>query len=289
MSGTLQPLMPMDARAAPIGIFDSGIGGLSVLRHVQALLPQERLLYFADSGYAPYGDKSESQIIARSLAVAHFLVEQGVKALVVACNTATAAAIEAIRQHWPQLIVVGIEPGLKPAALHSKSGVVGVLATRSTLASARFIALRDQIAATGKTCFLSQACVGLVDQIEKGELCSVATIKLVDRYVLPLIAQGADTLVLGCTHYPFVRELIEAAARRGGCAMPLVIDTGEAVVRQLARLMTSRQLMASESGAVDLIAYTTASASSLSTALKNLLKVSADVREIVAQTGVVPA
>jgi len=278
--------MPVDAhtdRDAPIGIFDSGIGGLSVLRHVRAALPQEHLLYFADSGYAPYGDKDEQQIVDRSLAIAGFLIGQGIKALVVACNTATAAAIQAIRLQWPELIVVGIEPGLKPAALHSKSGVVGVLATRSTLASARFIALREQIAAAGKVQFISQACIGLVDQIEKGELQSPATAALVDRYVMPLIAQGADTLVLGCTHYPFARDLIESAARHAGCAAPVIIDTGEAVTRQLSRLLEEKALMRSGDAAENggsLVAYTTAGASTLSTALANLLKMDAEVRQI---------
>lgn len=278
--------MPADAhtdRDAPVGIFDSGIGGLSVLRHVRAALLQERLLYFADSGYAPYGDKDEQQIVERSLAIAGFLIGQGIKALVVACNTATAAAIQAIRLQWPALIVVGIEPGLKPAALHSKSGVVGVLATRSTLASARFIALREQIAAAGKVQFISQACVGLVDQIEKGELHSPATAALVDRYVMPLIAQGADTLVLGCTHYPFARELIETAARHAGCVAPFIIDTGEAVTRQLSRLLEAKALMRSGDAAGNegsLVAYTTAGASTLSTALRNLLKMDAEVRQI---------
>jgi glutamate racemase len=277
--------MPMDVhtdRDAPIGIFDSGIGGLSVLRHVRAALPQEHLLYFADSGYAPYGDKDEQQIVARSLAIAGFLIGQGIKALVVACNTATAAAIQAIRLQWPDLIAVGIEPGLKPAALHSKSGVVGVLATRSTLASARFIALREQIAAAGKVQFISQACVGLVDQIEKGELQSPATAALVDRYVMPLIAQGADTLVLGCTHYPFARELIESAARHAGCTAPVIIDTGEAVTRQLSRLLEAKALMCAGGNEGNLVAYTTAGASTLSTALTNLLKMDAEVHQIAA-------
>ncbi len=273
--------MPMDADA-PVGIFDSGIGGLSVLRHVRAALPQEHLLYFADSGYAPYGDREERQIVERSLAIAAFLIEEGIKALVVACNTATAAAIQAIRTNWPDLIVVGIEPGLKPAAMQSKSGIVGVLATRSTLASARFIALREQVATAGKVRFISQACVGLVDQIEKGELYSPATAELVDRYVMPLIAQGADTLVLGCTHYPFVRELIEAAAQHAGCPAPFIVDTGEAVTRQLTRLLNAKDLLllsvAAEEGG--LVAYTTASASTLSTALASLLGMPAEVRQI---------
>src|SRR5450830_1698110 len=287
MSAAASPATPMPMAAlhhAPIGIFDSGIGGLSVLRHIRAALPREKLLYFADSGYAPYGDKDEAQIVARSLAIAEFLIEQGVKALVVACNTATAAAILAIRQRWPALIVVGIEPGLKPAATHSKSGVVGVLATRSTLASARFIQLRDQIAAATGARFLPQACVGLVDQIEKGELLSATTAQLVDRYVAPLIEQGADTLVLGCTHYPFVRALIESSARHAGVATPFIVDTGEAVTRQLLRLLDERSLRTTEDAAAALTAYTTASAATLETIFANLLKIRPEIVQIMGKT-----
>jgi len=279
--------MPMDAytnRDAPVGIFDSGIGGLSVLRHVRAALPREKLLYFADSGYAPYGDREERQIVDRSLAVASFLVEAGIKALVVACNTATAAAIQAIRRHWPQLIVVGIEPGLKPAAAQSRSKIVGVLATRSTLASKRFVRLREQIAATNEVRFLSQACVGLVDQIEKGELQSAATARLIDQYVAPLVEQGADTLVLGCTHYPFVRALIESAAHHAGLASPVIIDTGEAVTRQLQRLLEERSLGNIGAPMAALTAYTTAGASTLDTIFASLLKIRPDIVEITGKT-----
>jgi len=270
----------MDA-GAPIGIFDSGIGGLSVLRHIYATLPQEHLLYFADSAHAPYGDRDEQQIVERSLAIAAFLIEEGVKALVVACNTATAAAIQAIRRHWPRHIVVGIEPGLKPAAQQSRSGIIGVLATRSTLTSARFIALCEQIAAAGKVSFMTQACVGLADQIEKGELHSPATAMLVDRYVTPLVARGADTLVLGCTHYPFVRPLIEASARHAACATPVVIDTGEAVTRQLIRLLDTGALRRQAGrGAGSLVAYTTADSGALSAAFASLLNMKVAVRQI---------
>ena len=163
------------AATAPVGIFDSGLGGLSVLRHVRAQLPQETLIYFADSAFAPYGGKPEALVIARTLAVADFLVAQGIKALVVACNTATAAAITAVRERYPDLPVVGVEPGLKPAALCSVSRVVGVLATERTLASARFQALEMQLSAATGVRFLPQPCVGLADQVEKGELRSPAT------------------------------------------------------------------------------------------------------------------
>lgn len=266
------PIMPMAANAA-IGIFDSGIGGLSVLRHIHAALPREQLLYFADSGYAPYGDKTEQEIVARSLGIASFLVNQGIKALVVACNTATAAAIQAIRDRWPALIVVGIEPGLKPAAQRSKSGLVGVLATRSTLASKRFALLQLQVENQYQVRFLPQACIGLVNQIEKGELYSPATMVLLERYLSPLLEQGADTLVLGCTHYPFVREAIKSACHKLTTSGqdPLIIDTGEAVTRQLLRLLESGSLLNS-SPTGSLAGYTTASQSTLERAFRELLR-----------------
>ncbi|ADJ63056.1 glutamate racemase [Herbaspirillum seropedicae] len=275
--------MPTAADAA-IGIFDSGIGGLSVLRHIHAALPREQLLYFADSGYAPYGDKTEAQIVERSLAIASFLLEQRVKALVVACNTATAAAIQAIRTRWPQLLVVGIEPGLKPAAQLTRSRTVGVLATRSTLASQRFALLQAQMQAQYQVRYLPQACVGLVDLIEKGELHSPATVQLLERYLAPLLEQGADTLVLGCTHYPFVRPAIESVCKSLVGETPDIIDTGQAVTRQLQRLLEAGQL---QTGAASgsLAGFTTASRSTLENAFRGLLKLDPPVQALQPQGG----
>ncbi|WP_050469495.1 glutamate racemase [Herbaspirillum chlorophenolicum] len=272
------PSMPMTADAA-IGIFDSGIGGLSVLRHIHAALPHETLLYFADSGYAPYGDKTEGEIVERSLAIASFFITQGIKALVVACNTATAAAIQAIRERWPELVVVGIEPGLKPAAQQTQSNTVGVLATRSTLASQRFATLQEQMEKQYRVRFLPQACVGLVDLIEKGELYSPATVSLLERYLAPLLEQGADTLVLGCTHYPFVREAIENTCRRLASRPCAIIDTGEAVTRQLLRLLQARGLHR-DRGPGSLTGYTTASRSTLEYAFATLLDLHPDVHAL---------
>ena len=130
---------------APVGIFDSGVGGLSILRHVRERLPHEHLLYFADNLYSPYGEKSEEWLAERALAITNFLLSQGAKALVVACNTATIAAIRLMRSHYPDLPIVGVEPGLKPAAALSQSGKVGVLATDATLAGEKFLLLRDQV------------------------------------------------------------------------------------------------------------------------------------------------
>ena len=275
--------MPAAANAA-VGIFDSGIGGLSVLRHIHSALPREQLIYFADSGYAPYGDKTEARIVERSLTIASFLLEQGIKALVVACNTATAAAIQAIRARWPQLVVVGIEPGLKPAAQQTRSGTVGVLATRSTLASQRFALLQQQMEARYQVRYLPQACVGLVDLIEKGELYSPATVQLLERYLGPLLEQGADTLVLGCTHYPFVRPAIESVCQRLAGGIPDIIDTGQAVTRQLQRLLATEGLEA-QAATGSLAGFTTASRSTLEQAFRGLLKLDPPVQALQPQTG----
>lgn len=265
------------APEALIGIFDSGIGGLSVLRHVHALLPDEELLYFADSGFAPYGEKPEAVIVERALAIAAFLLRFKVKAIVVACNTATAAAIAALRARYPQLQVVGVEPGLKPAAALTRTGTVGVLATEGTLASDKFQKLQQQVAETSGARFLLQACNGLADQIEKGETHSRDTALLVQRYVAPLVAQQADTLVLGCTHYPFVEQLIRNTAGKD----VTLVDTGEPVARQLQRLLAQAGLLHPQAGrAGALSAYTTGSRSALQTAFRRLLDLSPPVEEV---------
>lgn len=273
-----EPLSAANAEA-PIGIFDSGIGGLSVLRHVHALLPDENLLYFADSGFAPYGEKSEAVIVARVLAIAEFLLRLQVKAIVVACNTATAAAIAALREHYPQLQVIGVEPGLKPAAALTSTGTVGVLATASTLASDKFLKLRQQVTEATQIEFLLQPCNGLAHQIEKGELNSRDTIQLVQRYVAPLVAQQADTLVLGCTHYPFVEHLIRDAAG----PQVRIVDTGEPVARQLERLLRQHALLRPPADGGKLSAYTTGSRSSLENAFGKLLQLDPLVTEVAAE------
>ena len=272
--------MPTEVHA-PVGIFDSGLGGLSVLRHVRSLLPHEALIYAADSAFAPYGGRDEAWVLARTVAMADFLVAQGVKALVIACNTATAGAIVEVRKRYPALPVVGVEPGLKPAALRTRTGTVGVLATERTLASRRFLALEAQIADASGVRFIGQPCPGLADQVEKGELRSPATMALVRRFVGPLIAAGADTLVLGCTHYPFLAAQIESAAREAGAADLAIIDTGDAVARQLARVLTEQALLApSLPTPAAIAAWTTGSASTLSTAMQRLLHLTVPAKRI---------
>lgn len=264
---------------APVGIFDSGVGGLSVLRHVRAQLPHEHLLYFADSGFAPYGDKPEHVVAERVLTVAAFLAERKAKALVVACNTATVAAIALLRERYPGLPIVGVEPGLKPAAAASRNGKIGVLATEGTLAGEKFLLLRDQICATTHAQFLLQPCIGLADQIEQGELESDATTAMLERYIVPLLEQGVDTLVLGCTHYPLVQASIEQVIARATGREVVLVDTGEAVARQLARLLQSAGCARTQ-GPARLEGYTTASATALSTAFNTLVGINPPVHEV---------
>lgn len=218
-----------DLRLA-IGVFDSGVGGLSVLRVLRQHLPHATLLYVADSGHAPYGEKSEAFITGRSLAIADFLLSQGAELLVVACNTATATSVQALRQRHPHLPIVGIEPGVKPAVAASVARKVGVLATPGTLSSERFAQLIEQHA--GDAQILPQPCPGLAKAIETGRLDTPALRELIAGFCQPLKQAGVDTVVLGCTHYPFVAPLIAEAMGPG----VQLIDTSDAVARQTVRL-----------------------------------------------------
>lgn len=212
----------------PIGVFDSGIGGLSILRAVRNALPAEDFTYVADSGYLPYGEKPIAFIEQRAATVSEFLLAQGAKAILVACNTATAAAIESLRRRF-DVPFVGVEPAVKPAAALTRTGVIGVLATGATTASVRMGSLLQRFG--GGVEFIVQSCPGLVEQVEAGQANSAETLQLVRGYVAPLIERGADTLVLGCTHYPFLDSVIRVAAGAG----VNIIDTGEPVARELVR------------------------------------------------------
>lgn len=222
----------------PIGVFDSGVGGLSVLREIRHALPHETLYYVADSAHAPYGEKSIDYIEQRSRQIIEFFLAQGVKAVVVACNTVTGLVIQHLRSRFPELPLVAIEPAVKPAAQTTRSGVVGVLATRQTVASPGLARLVETHA-NGKRILL-QACPGWVERVERGELDSPATEAAVTQFVQPLLAQGADTLVLGCTHYPFLAPVIQKIAG----AHVQVIDPAAAVARELARRLGQADLLA---------------------------------------------
>lgn len=207
---------------------DSGVGGLSVLAHCQVLLPEAAFLYLADSRYAPYGPKPDALIIDRCLQIADFLIAQGAGAIVVACNTATAAAIKTMRAKY-ELPIIGMEPALKPAVAATRNQKIGVLATTGTLQSAKFAALLDNYAQDVSV--TTQACEGLVECVEQGALDSSDTMALLQRYCEPLMAEGVDTIVLGCTHYPFLKHAIQSIV---GDAVSL-IETGAAVAKQLQR------------------------------------------------------
>ena len=224
-----------------VGVFDSGVGGLSVLRAIRTELPAENLIYVADSGYAPYGERTADFVAQRSTALTQFLVEQGVKAVVVACNTATSVAVGHLRARF-DMPIVAIEPAVKPAASRTRSRIVGVLATTGTLASPN---VANLITSYGEDVeFLIQPCPGLADLVERGELDSAETRSLVTRYVRPLVDKGADILVLGCTHYPFVSHLIREVA---GSAVD-VIDPANAVARELRRRLDTGGLLRAGNG-----------------------------------------
>jgi glutamate racemase len=224
---------------APIGVFDSGVGGLSVLREIRRELPNEDLIYVADSGYAPYGDRPEEYVRGRAVAIMEFLRSQGAKAVVVACNTATGIAVDALRAGY-DVPIVAIEPAVKPAVAQTRSRVVGVLATTQTLAGQKFARLVRTYA--GDVEVLTQACPGLVEQVEAAELASPSTRVLVEQYLRPLIDKGADTIVLGCTHYPFLGELIRDVA---GPSVT-VIDSSVPVARELRRRLRAAGVLAAD-------------------------------------------
>ncbi|MFI0547110.1 MAG: glutamate racemase [Brachymonas sp.] len=247
------PLFPLLFAAAPIGVFDSGIGGLSVLRALRAQLPHERFVYFADSAHAPYGERGEAFVLQRSLHIAAQLQAQHhIKALVVACNTATAAAVRTLRSKAPDLPLVGMEPAIKPAAALTQTGRVGVVATRGTIESdklARLIALHG-----GSAQFVCQACPGLAKAIEflpeSGDMAQVQELiadNLAQMGAFGHQAGQIDTLVLGCTHYPLVAAQFAAALPSG----IRLLETGQAVAQQTANLLAQRQLLAPRAAAPD--------------------------------------
>lgn len=223
---------------APIGIFDSGVGGLSVLREIRALLPTENLIYVADQAHVPYGPRLPEEIQQFSREITQFLLEQQAKLIVVACNTASAAALSWLRETFPHTLFVGMEPAIKPAAAHTQNGRVGVLATTATIESERYAALRGRFARD--VTVYEDPCIGLVDLIESGELNSPRLETAVHSYIDPMLAAGVDTIVLGCTHYPFVLPVIERIA---GTAVT-VIDPAPAIARQTRRILQTHHLLA---------------------------------------------
>lgn len=218
-----------------IGMFDSGLGGLSVWRELTAQLPDEPVIYLADQGYCPYGGRSDDELIARSELITDYLLAQGATLLLIACNTATSAAARHLRHKYPALPIVGMEPAIKPAALSTQSGKVGVLATQATLRGEKFRQLAAQLHDHAE--IYSQAGTGFVELVESGELDSDNAQRTVAAALAPLLAHNVDHVVLGCTHYPFLAPLIREQ-------LPPhidIIDPTDAVVRQTLRLLQQHQ------------------------------------------------
>lgn len=224
----------------PIGVFDSGVGGLSVLRHLRAQLPAEQFIYLADQGHVPYGSRSAQEIVQFSQGITHFFQQLKAKAIVIACNTASAAALSLLRQQFA-VPFVGMEPAVKPAAQQTQSGKVGILATGGTFASDRYAQLTAKYAQG--VAVWEDPCLGLVTEIEAGRLDSPAVHQILQRALAPMLAAGVDTIVLGCTHYPFVLPVVEAIV---GTAVP-IIDPAPAVARQTGVVLHKNSLLADAS------------------------------------------
>ena len=221
----------------PIGIFDSGVGGLSVLRAIHAQMPAENILYFGDQGHIPYGPRPMEQIRQFSESITDFLLEQNAKIIVVACNTASAAALKYLREKFPGVKFVGMEPAVKPAAERTQTGRVGVLATPATFQGALYASVVERFA-NGVELF-QNTCNGLVQQIEQGNLAGAETRKILEDALRPMLEQNIDTVVLGCTHYPFVIPLIEQIVGEN----VRVIDPAPSVAKQTQRLLEAGEML----------------------------------------------
>jgi glutamate racemase len=223
---------------SPLGVFDSGVGGLSVLRSIRQQLPDEPVIFLADQAHVPYGPRSLEEVRRFSEGITRYLLSRGAKLIVVACNAASAAALQYLRQVFPDIPFVGMEPAVKPAAETTRSGVVGVLATPATFQGALYASVIERFA-SGVT-VLQNTCPGLVSQIEAGQMDGPETRRILATALQPMLDQGVDTIVLGCTHYPFVIPQIQAIAG----PQVRVIDPAPAVARQIGRLLDARGLMA---------------------------------------------
>jgi glutamate racemase len=256
----------MTGDGRPIGVFDSGVGGLSILSEIRSQLPDESVIYVADQRWAPYGERSLDEVRARSIQVAGQLIDAGAKIVVVACNSASAAALQDLREVYPATAFIGMEPAVKPAALESRSGVVGVIATAATFQGELFASVVDRHANGSR--ILAAAAPGLAQMVEDGEERGEAARALLSELLVPMVEEGMDTLVLGCTHYPFavmtIRDVIGPDVR--------VVDPSPAIARQVGRVLSEGGLKApgGESGWMRL--QTTLDPERLDAAVRRLLK-----------------
>jgi glutamate racemase len=248
----------------PIGIFDSGIGGLTVTTSIRQALPRERLLYFGDTAHMPYGQRSLNEVRTFSTAITAALLAKDCKLIVIACNTASGASLHTLRERWPDIPFVGMEPAVKPAAEHSRTGVVGVIATTATFQTDVYASVVERFGQSVRV--LHQPCPGLVGRIEAGDLEGPETEHMLRGWLEPMVQEGIDALVLGCTHYPIVRPLIERIVGPG----VRVIDPAPAVARQVGRLLEQRDMAAPADAMGELICMTSGDTATFSAMLSRM-------------------
>jgi glutamate racemase len=267
----------MSKSTQPIGVFDSGVGGLSVLRAIRASMPEEAVLYFGDQGHVPYGPRSMEQIQSFSEGITRFLLDHDSKLIVVACNTASAAALTYLRGRFPTTPFVGMEPAVKPAAETTKTGRVGVLATPATFQGALYASVVERFAA-GVELF-QHTCPGLVSQIEKGELDAAETRAILEDALHPMLdaSRNIDTVVLGCTHYPFVIPLIQQIVGEN----VRVIDPAPAVAKQAKRLLEKLGTKNQPSARTSIRFFTSGDVAGMKSILPVLLGESGEVQSVV--------
>ena len=271
--------MISQAISRSIGVFDSGVGGLSVLRAIRQELPDNTVIYLADQAHVPYGSRSLEEVRRFSEVITRYLVDQGAGMIVVACNTASAAALHFLREKFPGIPFVGMEPAVKPAAEQTQSGVVGILATPATFQGALYASVVERFASG--VILLQDTCPGLVGQIEAGDLDGPRSRRILEEALAPMLAQDIDTIVLGCTHYPFVIPLIQNIAGPG----VRVIDPAPAVARQVRRVLEANEARFSRANpaATDsqqVYYYTTGEPTRFQSILKQLTGESAPVAHI---------
>lgn len=260
--------------SSPIGIFDSGVGGLSVLRAIRAQMPDEAVIYFGDQGHIPYGPRPMEQIRNFSEAITNFLLEQNAKIIVVACNTASAAALKTLREKLPDVQFVGMEPAVKPAAEHTQTGKVGVLATPATFQGALYASVVERFA-NGVELF-QNTCSGLVQQIEQGNLDGAETRRILEDALLPMLAKNIDTVVLGCTHYPFVIPLIQRIVGD----QVRVIDPAPSVAKQVRRVLEAKGMKGGSEARGSIRIYTSGDPEELKSLLPMLLGESGEIEKV---------
>jgi glutamate racemase len=246
---TAPPASKTKSKSA-IGVFDSGVGGLSVLRAVRRELPNEQLVYIADQAHVPYGPRQLEEVRTFAVGITHFLLSQPVKLIVVACNTASAAALHYLRDQFPGIPFVGMEPAVKPAAEHTQSGAVGVLATPATFQGELYSSVIERFAYDVNV--YQDTCPGLVEFIEAGDLQGTPATAILKQAIDPMLEKGIDTIVLGCTHYPFVIPQIQHIAGPG----VRVIDPAPAVARQTRRVLVGGNLLADGEDSPEVHFYT---------------------------------